>query len=121
MIADSFRMPRRFLRGSYARLTLTVLALACGVAQVGADDLAGQTLLDADLAILAADELLYDAYAEAIRREYAWVPEGDYRAGRVRVLERFLARPRIFFTPPMAEAETRACDNLAREIGRLRL
>ena len=85
------------------------------------DDRAGQTLLDADLAILAAEELLYDAYAEAIRREYAWVPEGDYRAGRVRVLERFLARPRIFFTPPMAEAETRARDNLAREIGRLRL
>jgi putative ABC transport system permease protein len=38
----SFRMPRRFLRGNYARLTLTVLALACGVAQVTADDLAGR-------------------------------------------------------------------------------
>ena len=85
------------------------------------DDRAGQILRDADLAILASDEATYDAYADAIRREYAWVPEPDYRAGRRRVLERFLARPRIFFTMEMIEAEPQARANMAREIARLRL
>ena len=80
------------------------------------DDRAGRTLLDADLAVLSADGPTYDAYAAAIRREYAWVAEADYRAGRRRVLERFLVRQRIFLTMAMAEAEARARDNLRREI-----
>ena len=80
------------------------------------DDGAGHTLLDADLAVLSADAPTYDAYAAAIRREYAWVAESDYRAGRRRVLERFLDRPRIYLTIEMAEAEPRARDNLRREI-----
>ena len=88
--------------------------------EADADDRAGRTLLAADLAILAADAPTYDAYADAIRREYAWVPEPDYRAGRCRILERFLVRPRIFFTTEMAEAERMARDNLAREIAWLR-
>jgi predicted metal-dependent HD superfamily phosphohydrolase len=80
----------------------------------------GQVLLDADLAILGADEAAYDAYAAAIRREYDWVSEPDYRAGRRKVLERFLARPRLYFTEPMFErAEARARANLAREIAAL--
>jgi predicted metal-dependent HD superfamily phosphohydrolase len=87
--------------------------------EAGPDDRAGRTLLDADLAVLSADEPAYDAYADAIRREYAWVPEADYRAGRRRVLERFLVRPRIYFTMEMAEAEPKARANLRREIGRL--
>ncbi|MBI3388101.1 MAG: ABC transporter permease [Deltaproteobacteria bacterium] len=52
MFGRFFRMPRRFLRGSYARLTLTVLALACGVAQVTADDLAGRETLRAFVEII---------------------------------------------------------------------
>jgi putative ABC transport system permease protein len=52
VIADSFRMPRRFLRGHYARLTLTVFALACGVAQVTADDLTGRETLRAFVEII---------------------------------------------------------------------
>lgn len=52
MIADSFRMPRRFLRGNYARLTLTVIALGCGVAQVTADDLTGRETLRAFVEII---------------------------------------------------------------------
>ena len=84
-------------------------------------DRPGCTLLDADLAILAADGPAYDAYAEAIRREYAWVPEADYRAGRRKVLERFLVRPRLFFPMEMADAEPRARENLSREVARLGL
>jgi predicted metal-dependent HD superfamily phosphohydrolase len=87
---------------------------------VGVDDRAGAVLLDADLAILGAEPQEYDAYAAAIRREYAWVSDDDFRTGRRRVLERFLARPRIYLTPPMeARAEARARANLAREIATL--
>jgi predicted metal-dependent HD superfamily phosphohydrolase len=83
-------------------------------------DRAGEMLLDADLAVLGAEPCLYADYAAAIRREYAWVSESDYRAGRRRVLERFLSRPRVYFTAWMAaRAEARARDNLAREIARL--
>ncbi len=43
----SFRMPRRFLRGSGARLGLTIAALACGVALVCAIDLANRAVFRA--------------------------------------------------------------------------
>src|SRR5256885_16183810 len=45
--AYSFLMPRRFLRGSYLSLSLTVVALACGVAMVCAIDLANAAVLRA--------------------------------------------------------------------------
>lgn len=83
-------------------------------------DVSGQVLLDADLAILAAPGEQYDAYAAAIRREYAWVSDGDFRAGRRRILEAFLARPRIYHTPAMRQqGEARARANLAREVAGL--
>ena len=81
------------------------------------DDPDAQVLLDADLAVLGADDDGYRRYADAIRREYAWVPEADYRAGRRGVLEGFLARPTIFRLLHSLEAPARR--NLAAEIERL--
>jgi predicted metal-dependent HD superfamily phosphohydrolase len=76
-----------------------------------------QVLLDADLAILGASEERYARYAADIRKEYAWVPEADYRAGRTAVLEKFLARPRIYHTQIMfEEGDARARANLRAEI-----
>jgi putative ABC transport system permease protein len=43
----SFHLPVRFLRGHYGRLMLTVVALACGVAQVSGNDLVSQAALQA--------------------------------------------------------------------------
>lgn len=77
-------------------------------------------LLDADLAILSAEEKRYARYAADVRREYAWVDDAAYRAGRTKVLEGFLARPRIYRTERMhAAAEEAARANLRAEIGRL--
>jgi predicted metal-dependent HD superfamily phosphohydrolase len=74
-------------------------------------------LLDADLAILGAAEPDYARYARAIRQEYAWVPEEQYRHGRTRVLQGFLQRGRIYLTEPMFQAlEARARANVTREI-----
>lgn len=76
-----------------------------------------QILLDADLAILSAEPADYWKYAQAIRREYAWVPEEQYLAGRRQVLEAFLQRDRLYFTPQMFEkAESSARKNLKAEI-----
>ena len=80
-----------------------------------------RVLIDADLAILGAPPSWYERYAGAIRREYAWVPDDRYRAGRRQVLERFLARERIYYTEPMFQAlEAAARRNLSQEIESLR-
>jgi predicted metal-dependent HD superfamily phosphohydrolase len=74
-------------------------------------------LLDADLAILAATEAEYSRYAQAIRHEYAWLPENEYRAGRRGLLERFLALDRIYRTEKMFQAgEEQARRNMRKEI-----
>jgi predicted metal-dependent HD superfamily phosphohydrolase len=74
-------------------------------------------LCDIDLSILGRPAAVYDAYAVAIRQEYAWVPLSDFVKGRTRVLESFFARPSIFVLEEMeriygAQART----NLEREI-----
>ena len=77
-------------------------------------------LLDADLAILGAPPSSYDAYARAIRREFAHVEQSAYRSGRAQLLARFLARPTIYRTPPLrALYEAPARSNLARELAAL--
>jgi predicted metal-dependent HD superfamily phosphohydrolase len=81
------------------------------------DDPDGQVLLDSDLAILGAPAMRYDEYARAIRQEYAWVPENDFRVGRRRVLQSFLERPHIYHTEPMRRTHAAAARaNLRREI-----
>lgn len=84
------------------------------------EDCDAAVLLDADLAILGAEEVAYDRYTIAIRQEYAWVPEDDYRRGRTQVLQRFLKRERLFRLGRMRDRyETQARRNLFREIASL--
>lgn len=87
---------------------------------VGPGDADGALLCDADLAVLAAAPPVYDRYAAAIRREYAHVPDADFRAGRARVLAALLALPALFRTPPLAARwERPARANLHRELAAL--
>ncbi len=52
--------------------------------------------------------------------EYAWVGAAAYRSGRVRVLQGFVARERIYRTPVWHDAwESSARRNLRREIAML--
>ena len=88
--------------------------------QVEPDDRLGAILISIDLSILGAAPARYDAYAAAIRKEFAHVPDDDYRAGRARVLSQFAARPVIFPDPIFAARYDRpARDNLARELASL--
>ncbi|MEU8299350.1 metal-dependent phosphohydrolase [Micromonospora sp. NPDC048909] len=84
---------------------------------VATDDGDGALLCDADLAVLATSPPVYDRYAAAIRREYAHVPDPDFRVGRARVLSGLLALPALFRLPPLAGRwERPARANLHREL-----
>jgi predicted metal-dependent HD superfamily phosphohydrolase len=88
------------------------------VEAAGEPDLA--LLLDLDLSILAAPSGDYRAYAEAVRREYAFVLDRLYRPGRRRVLEGFLQREPLYRTERLHAAwEQPARANLAAEIATL--
>ena len=83
----------------------------------GEDDPDGELLCDADLAVLAGDEEAYAAYAAAIRREYAHVPDDDFAAGRAQVLKALLELPSIYRLEPLrAQWEERARANLQKEL-----
>ena len=73
--------------------------------------------MDADLAIIGADPARYQAYQHAIRREYSWVADTVYQAGRIQVLESFLDRDRLYYTDLLFdELESIALYNIQQEI-----
>ncbi len=73
--------------------------------------------LDMDLSILGAAPDAFDAYERAVRREYGWVEEPMWRAGRGAVLKDFLARPLIFHTEEFCQRfEPQARLNMARSL-----
>ena len=85
------------------------------------EDLAGQLLCDADLAVLASSPDRYAAYAADVREEYAHVSDRDFVAGRGAILEELLARPSLFRTDTARRLwEETARANVAAELERLR-
>jgi predicted metal-dependent HD superfamily phosphohydrolase len=81
------------------------------------DDVAGQVLCDADLAILAAPPDRYASYVEGVRAEYAHVPDADFAAGRAAVLQDLLDKPSLFHTPAARDRwEAAARANIEREL-----
>lgn len=76
--------------------------------------------LDMDLSILGAPRDVFDTYEQAIRREYAFVPEPLYREARRGILQRFLERPALYFSDwGRATFEVRARENLAASVAAL--
>ncbi|MFE4309219.1 hypothetical protein [Streptomyces sp. NPDC056891] len=83
-------------------------------------DLNGETLCDADLAILATGPDTYGGYTAAVREEYGFVPDDAFRTGRAAVLRQLLGLPRLFRTPYGAAVwEEKARENLERELAAL--
>lgn len=71
--------------------------------------------VDADLAILGSDN--YERYAKAIRQEYADYSDEEFRQGRIKVLQHFLAKEHIYQTPHFyAKYESKARANLHLEM-----
>jgi predicted metal-dependent HD superfamily phosphohydrolase len=76
--------------------------------------------LDFDLAIFAAPEEQFDAYEDGVRKEFGHVPEEIYVSARKTILERFLAREKLYFSPMLARQwDGRARANLKRSIAKL--
>ncbi len=84
-------------------------------------DANGAVLCDADLAVLASPPEAYAAYASAVRAEYGHLSDEEFTEGRIAVLERLLALPRLYRLPAVADAWTpRARANLTAELTLLR-
>ena len=73
--------------------------------------------LDADLAILGTTTKKYFQYTQAIRQEYKYLSDRNYRQGRTKVLTQFLIRPKIYYTDYFyRHLEANARKNLQAEI-----
>jgi predicted metal-dependent HD superfamily phosphohydrolase len=100
--------------------TICRLILCTKNHQAEPEDLEAQILLDADLAILGSNRDRYQKYTLAIAQEYSWLPALEYRQGRQKVLENFLARDRLYFTKTIFTLkEKQARNNLIWEIKQL--
>lgn len=76
--------------------------------------------LDMDLSVLGAAPEAFAAYEQAVRREYGWVPEPAWLAGRAAVLKGFLGREAIFHTAEFrSRFEAQARRNMAASIAAL--
>jgi predicted metal-dependent HD superfamily phosphohydrolase len=74
---------------------------------------------DADLSVLGSAPLRYRAYAEAVRQEYADIPEEVFKPARRQVLSSLLDG-QLFHTEAGRERwEERARRNIAEEIAAL--
>ncbi len=88
--------------------------------RVAPGDVNGALLVDADLAILGTPPARYRAYADAIRAEYAHVPDDAFRAGRSTVLGRLLSLDVLFHLAPHRAAwDAPARDNMRAELAAL--
>src|SRR5690349_4194144 len=113
----------------WAEEALTGTAYAAEVARLvrltethdpGPDDVAGQVLCDADLAILAAPRDRYDDYVAGVRRDYAHLADADFSAGRAAVLHDLAGRDQLFHTAYARERwESPARANLQAELAHL--
>ncbi len=130
--ADNERLSAELAREKLAGLTSPErLAIIAGMIEAtathtppalgdAAADRDAALFLDMDLSILGAPPAEFDAYEEAIRREYDWVGEADWRKGRAGVLKRFADRPAIYHTEVFRqEFEAPARQNIARSLARL--
>ncbi|MBZ9746943.1 hypothetical protein LB516_16965 [Mesorhizobium sp. CO1-1-7] len=114
------KLAGRIDAGRLSRVSAMILATATHQVPLF-DDVAAtrdaSLFLDMDLSILGAAPDAFDAYERAVRREYGWVEEAMWRAGRGAVLKGFLARPHIFHTQEFRQRfEPQARRNMARSL-----
>jgi predicted metal-dependent HD superfamily phosphohydrolase len=78
-------------------------------------------MVDIDLSILGKPEQRFWEYESQVRREYDWVPEGIFCTKRTEILERFLARERIYSTKHFFDRyEQQARANLQASVQKLK-
>lgn len=107
--------------GAYTGFSLVVATLVAATSHSSAPLSPGACLLvDIDLAILGTMPERFDEYERQIRREYGWLSDAEFAAGRAKILRSFLARPSIYFTGFFRDwYEKQARRNLERSLARL--
>nr|WP_246147617.1 metal-dependent phosphohydrolase [Nonomuraea turkmeniaca] len=114
------RLPRCGVPATRVAETARLVRLTAAHDTLADGDANGAVLCDADLAVLGRPGPGYDAYAAAIRQEYAHVPDDLFRKGRAQVLRRLLAAPRLYRTARAAGLwEERARANMTAELAGL--
>lgn len=99
--------------------TVAKLVMATKSHEAAADSDAG-LIADVDLSILGQGEKRFAECERQIREEYAWVPQSIFASKRGEILQRFLARERIFATAWFRNKyESQARRNLAASIRKL--
>jgi len=80
-----------------------------------------EKFLDMDLSILGASESEFNRYEVDVRKEYSWADDGEWRKGRIRILQSFLRRDVIFHSDLFRSMlEESARENIFRSLQRLR-
>lgn len=78
-------------------------------------------LIDVDLSILGQSAARFEEYEGQIRSEYDRVPQAVFAAKRAEILERFLARERIYTSEPFfSKYEQQARSNLRDSLRKLK-
>ncbi|KAJ7100749.1 hypothetical protein B0H15DRAFT_770210 [Mycena belliarum] len=103
-----------------ALIKATILHRLPDVLPEGLNALEVATFLDLDMGILSESAEAYEKYAHQIRQEYSHYPTTAYCAGRIKVLQSFFSRERIYLGYDADAMEKRARCNVEGEIGRLR-
>ncbi len=78
-------------------------------------------LLDFDLSVLSSSEEEYEEYYNNIRKEYRIYPNFMYRPGRIKVLQSFLDKDKIYLSKEFSSREKNAIKNIKNEINLLTL
>ena len=109
----------RELLTSTVRDEVARLVLVTKTHKVIDGDVNGAVLSDADLSVLGSSPLRYRAYADAVRDEYADIPNDVFRTARAQVLSSLLEGQLFHTSVGRARWEERARGNIAEEIAAL--
>ncbi len=100
--------------------TADLIRLTARHGQLGIEDVERDAahFLDSDTAILGAVPESFEAYDDAIRLEYSFLSDVDFRAGRRAFLRGLRDRPRIYLSPLFyARFEAQARANIENALG----
>lgn len=82
-------------------------------------DMNQHALCDAHLGALAVEPQRYRKYSLRIREEYAHIPLTHFLAARIKIVQRLLARKKLFMSPLASSWENTARQNLTVELAAL--
>lgn len=115
----SAELARELLASSPIRDEVARLVLLTKTHAVADDDINGAVLCDADLSVLGSTPHRYRTYAQAVRAEYADIPDGVFKPARAQVLSSLLEGPLFHTEPGRSRWEESGRRNVADEIAEL--